>query len=198
MSTQAYLKALEGMICALNNALEADLALEVQQALDTLEYSNIDYQDALKKCKECVIQCQRGAELVNAVNVLCFPKSNEDEIAEAKTVLEDYAAETAKVAEHCKNDADRIKLAEIRSTYDEYRLRTAIANAESTKTSAEEAAIFAAIGSLDKVEAEKRKVRVNEIAAGYHEKFTHVVQKCKAYQEEFTKAMAAAERFLNA
>jgi len=62
-----------------------------------------------------------------------------------------------------------------------------------TKTRAEEAAMFAAIGSLDKVEADKLKVRVSEIAVGYQEKFTFVVQKCNAYQEEFTKAMAAAE-----
>lgn len=53
--------------------------------------------------------------------------------------------------------------------------------------------MFAAIGSLDKVEADKLKVRVSEIAVGYQEKFTFVVQKCNAYQEEFTKAMAAAE-----
>jgi hypothetical protein len=188
---------MEEMIRALNNALEPDLALEVQQALDALEYSDIDYQDALNKCKEYAIQCQQGAKRVHAINVFCFPKSNEDEIAEAKTVLEDYAAETAKVAESCKNDADK-NLAEIRSTYDEYRLRTANDKAKSSKAMAEEAAMFAAIGSLDKVEAYKLKVRVNEIAAGYHEKFTHIVQQCKAYQEAFTKAMATAERLLNA
>ena len=167
---------------------------EAEDASFKLETSDIDYRHALKKREE--YDDKRRLGLVHAVEALCDPESNEDEIAPAKTVLEDYAAKTAKIAERCKKRADRIKLAEIRTSYDEYRLQTYIADAESTKTIAEEAAMFAAIGSLDKDEADKLKVRVNEVAAGYHEKFAHVVQQCNAYQEAFTKAMATAERLL--
>lgn len=163
---------------------------EAEDALFELETSDIDYRHALKKREEYDDNSRLGAELVHAVKALCDPESNEDEIAPAKTVLEDYAAKTAKIAERCK------KRAEIRTSYDEYRFQTYIADAESTKTIAEEAAMFAAIGSLDKDEADKLKVRVNEVAAGYHEKFAHVVQQCNAYQEAFTKAMATAERLL--
>jgi len=177
MTAQGYIKALEKM----NSA-------EAEDALMQLEDADIMYRHAFKKREEYDDKRRLGAELVHAVNALCNPESNEDEIYPAKTVLEDYAAQTAKLAEQFKNHAEN-KSAELRST-------RATFNAELTKTRAEEAAMFAAIGSLDKVEADKLKVRVNEIAAGYQEKFTHVVQKCNAYQEEFTKAMAAAERLL--
>ena len=178
------------------DALEKMNSAEAEDASFKLETSDIDYRHALKKREEYDDNSRLGAELVHAVKALCDPESNEDEIAPAKTVLEDYAAKTANIAERCKKRADRIKLAEIRTSYDEYRFQTYIADAESTKTIAEEAVMFAAIGSLDKVEADKLKVRVNEVAAGYHEKFAHVVQQCNAYQEAFTKAMATAERLL--
>jgi hypothetical protein len=176
MTAQVYIKALEKMIGA-----------DAEDALFNLDISDIMYRHALKKRDAYFDKRMRVAKLVYAFNVLCDPESNEDEIAEAKTVLEDYAAETAELAEQFKNHAE--KSAELRST-------RATFNAELAKTRAEEAAMFAVIGSLDKVEADKLKVRVNEIAAGYHEKFTRAAKKCDAYQEEFTKAMAAAERLL--
>uniref|UniRef100_A0A6C0AHM3 Uncharacterized protein n=1 Tax=viral metagenome TaxID=1070528 RepID=A0A6C0AHM3_9ZZZZ len=177
MTAQGYIEALEKMV-----------GDEAEDAWFNLDISDIKYRHALIKRDKYFDKRMQVAKLAHAFNVLCDPESNEDEIAEAKTVLEDYAVETAKVAESCKNDAEQ-KSAELRST-------RATFNAELAKTSAEEAAIFAAIGSLDKVEADKLKVRVNEIAAGYQEKFTRAAKKCNAYQEEFTKAMAAAERLL--
>jgi len=183
MTAQGYIEALEKMV-----------GDEAEDAWFNLDISDIKYRHALIKRDKYFDKRMQVAKLAHAFNVLCDPESNEDEIAEAKTVLEDYAAKTAKVAEKFKNHAEQ-KSAELRSTRDTF-------NAELTKTMAEEAAMFAAIGSLDKVEADKLKVRVNEIAAGYQEKFTFAVQKCNAYQEAFTKAMAAAELlvlpFLNA
>ena len=172
MTARYYLDALEKMNPA-----------EAEDALFELYSSDILYRHALKKREEYDDKRRLGAELVKAVKALCA-ESNEDEIAPAKTVLEDYPAKTTKLAEQFKNHAEN-KSAELRST-------RATFNAELTKTRAEEAAMFAAIGSLDKVEADKLKVRVNEIAAGYQEKFTRAVQKCNAYQEAF-KVMATAE-----
>jgi hypothetical protein len=191
MSANAYIKALKKMIAA-------NPSLEAENALYALDDSDMMYREFIEKCEEYAVKCKLGAKLVNAVNVICYPESDDYEIDdyeidEAKTILEDNAAKTAQIAEQFKNDADRRKLAEIRSTYDEHRLQTAIADAESTKAEAEEAAMFAAIGSLDKVEADKLKARVNEIAEGYHEKFTFAVQNCATYREAFTKAMATAE-----
>jgi hypothetical protein len=179
MTAQAYLKALEEMM---NDSAEAE------DAWFYLDDSDIMYRHALIKRDAYFDKRMRAAKLAHAVNVICDPESNEDEIAKAKTVLEDYAAETAERAEQFKNQAEQ-KSAELRSTHDTF-------NAEMAKTRAEEAAMFAVIGSLDKVEADKLKVRVAEIACGYQEKLTRAAKKCNAYQEEFTKAMAAAERLL--
>ena len=143
--SEVYIKALGKMVKELKYPAEA------KKALDELEYSNMMYKQSIEQCAECTIQCKLGAELVNAVDVLCYAKSNEYEIAKAKTVLEDNAAEIA-----------------------------------------------IAIGSLDKDEAERLKVRVNEIAADYHDMFITVVHNYTISRESFAEAMAAAKRLLNA
>ena len=187
MSAYANIKVLSKMIDANFSAMEAE------NARNALEESDIMCRQSIEECEKYAIKCALGAKLVNAINVMCYPESATYEIVNAKTVLEDNAAKTAEIAEQFKKVADRMKLDEIRSTYDEHRLRTAIANAESKMAKAEEAAMFAAIGSLDKVESEKLEVRVNEIAAGYHEQFTIAVHNCTTHRKEFAKAMATAK-----
>jgi len=88
MTAQVYIEALEKMVTT-----------EAEDALFNLDDSDIMYRHALKKREEYDEKRTLGSKLVNAVNVICDPESNEDEIAEAKTVLEDNAVKTAELAE---------------------------------------------------------------------------------------------------
>jgi hypothetical protein len=189
MSASAYIDALEEIekqyeqyaLDPISASAFTAKAAEVSRALVDLDSSDIMFRHYTKKRQEYDEKRMLGDQIVNAVGVICDPESSEDKITKAKEVLAENAAKEALIAETYKKKLDD----DLSDNNTSERLRKS--------KNAEEAANIAAIGSLDKVEADKLKIRVNERTATYHEKYDLIVKKCNVYLEDFTKAMERAE-----